>query len=118
MAGYLRDRQIPLIVILIPDQIQVDPLLREEFIAAFSIRDELYDFGRPQALFHAWCVEHDVPCIDLRKDFARQAKPSDLFLQNDMHWSVAGHALASETIFAKLRPVVMSAAKDHRAAEN
>jgi hypothetical protein len=112
MVHYLRDRNIPLAVILIPDQVQVDPQLREELITAFSLRGELYDFGKPQALFHVWCGENDVPCIDLREVFASEGKPSDLFLLNDMHWSVAGHTHAAETVYAQLQSVIRGATKE------
>jgi lysophospholipase L1-like esterase len=90
----------PLLVVLIPDENQVNPSL-----ARAAVGDALqlahYDFSLPQPVLAAMLAERGIDVLDLLPAFL--ADPRRLYM-NDGHWSEAGHRLAAEHIFAALRP--------------
>jgi SGNH hydrolase-like domain, acetyltransferase AlgX len=95
----LRDAGVPVLVVLIPDETQVNPRLRERLLG--SNGGEHYDFDMPQGLFVSRFTEGGIGVLDLL-DVLRHAQDGCLYM-NDLHWTPTAHRLAAEAIAARLR---------------
>ncbi|MEW6247790.1 MAG: hypothetical protein AB1555_13920 [Nitrospirota bacterium] len=100
---YLKERGIPLLVVLIPDQVQHDGALMHDYLVAVGFPLDRYDFEKPQRLLLAWCAQHDVRCLDLLTVFRRETDVRRLYHPDDPHWSRAGHELAARIILPALQ---------------
>jgi hypothetical protein len=91
------------ILVIHPDQIQIDDKLRRELEQASGLSfDERYDFNLPQHFLSEYCLSREIRCLDLLSAFkAQQAK--DLFQPNDIHYSQSGNRLAADRIFEFLQ---------------
>lgn len=98
MRDFLRVNKVPLLIVLIPAPVQLDPVLQAEYLASVNASAQQYDFQKPSRLLRAWCVENEVPVVDLLPAFEAAGSPDRLYFQNDIHWSAEGHKLAAETI--------------------
>jgi hypothetical protein len=103
LKDFLLTRNVRLLIVLIPDQIQLDGELRKELLEEVRSSPSGYDFEKPQTLLMEWCTENRVSCLNLLPVFKKHAEPSSLYLQNDLHWSTAGHALAAQVMFPVLK---------------
>ncbi|MDR4481506.1 MAG: GDSL-type esterase/lipase family protein [Nitrospira sp.] len=99
MKDFLLEQKVRLLIVLIPDQIQLDGDLRKEFLEEVRSAPFRYDFEKPQTLLMEWCTENRVSCLNLLPAFNEHPEPSSLYLKNDLHWSTDGHALAAEVMF-------------------
>lgn len=103
IRDFLRERGIPLLLVMIPEHVQLDPALQSEYLASIGDSPERYDFQKPQRLLRVWCADNKIGVIDLMPTFRVEPNPSSLHFQNDFHWSAAGHKLAAEAILPILR---------------
>lgn len=103
----LSGRGIRLVIVLLPEHVQIDRDLQEEYLAAFHQSPEDYDFLQPQRLLREWCAQNQVASLDLLQSFGSQQSPSDLYFTNDFHFSVKGHALAAATILSGLQGLLI-----------
>ena len=96
-----RAGKTPVVVALLPDENQVNPLLRERIVD----RNELaaYDFGMPQSMLIEMFRELAIPTIDVLP--AILADPRCLYM-NDTHWTREGHEVAASAILAQLAPML------------
>jgi hypothetical protein len=103
MRDFLQARGILLFVVLVPDHIQLDRSLQNEYLSTFSLSSDRFDLGKPQRLLRAWCSEHGIRSLDLLPTFLDQPDPGALYFQNDIHWTSKGHALAATAISTTLQ---------------
>lgn len=93
------DRQnITLVVVLIPDEIQVISILREKVIAASNLSQDKFDFRQPNKLLSQEFEKHNINYLDLVEDFVSVGAKTSLYKFNDLHWNIAGNELATATI--------------------
>ena len=110
MNRLLQSAGVLWILVLIPDEVQVDGRLREAFLRAIGAVPEAYDFEKPQDLLRAWCALQGVSVIDLLPSFRQAAATRRLYIHNDTHWNAAGHALAA----AQITPLLQTHAAMNR----
>lgn len=103
LHGFLLSRGVPLLVVLIPEEVQLDQGLQRDFIVAVGGRREQYDFEKPQRLLTEWCRQQKVICHDLLETFKRDYHPGTLYFSNDFHWSAAGHKVAAAALLSTLQ---------------
>ena len=103
MRAFLKTHQVPMLLIMIPEHLQLDRQLHAEYFHAFNLSPELYDFEKPQRLLLGWCKDTGVECIDLLPIFRSQGSPEKLYFANDFHFSAAGHVVAAEGILPSLK---------------
>jgi lysophospholipase L1-like esterase len=86
-------------VVLIPDEMQVDPSLRRE-VLALSKPDQRagYDFRRPNRVLTDALQAGGVPVLDLLDPFVREGEDTRLYRRDDSHWNIAGNAVAAEEL--------------------
>src|SRR5262249_39041583 len=89
---------IRFLVLLIPDELQVNDQLQQRVINASRLPPESFDFGLPNERLIAKFRESHIDYIDLREDFASISKSMRLYKPNDTHWNMAGNRTASELI--------------------
>jgi hypothetical protein len=88
-----QSQHIPLLVVLIPDESQINPILQSKLLA--DTDPTTIDFDMPQPLLAAKMFELGVPVIDLLADFRADGR---CLYMNDTHWNADGHRLAAEIL--------------------
>jgi hypothetical protein len=83
-----------LVVVLIPDENQLNPDLQKQVIEAGTEDD--YDFSMPQSMLRDAFAAEDIPVIDLLRAF--RDDPRCMYM-NETHWTPQGHKLAAQRIF-------------------
>jgi len=86
------------VMVIHPDQTQVDEGLERDIIRRFDVDGTEYDFELPQKILYAYCSERGIVCLDLLPLFRVKAKNSDLYLLRDTHYNEEGNRLAARAI--------------------
>lgn len=109
VAGHLREmREIArrggadFAVVLIPDEAQIDPGLRDEVGRASGRVPEQLDFERPNRAIAAELGRERIRVLDLLPLFRERGREVRLYKPQDTHWNLAGNRLAAEAIAAFL----------------
>jgi len=93
------DRQnITLVVVLMPDEVQVIKPLREKVITSYNFYPEQFDFRQPNKLLSQELNQHNIYHLDIVEEFVAAGSETALYKPNDIHWNVAGNKLAAEAI--------------------
>ncbi len=96
-----RSRQVPVAVLLLPDEFQVNPDLRRRGLAHRGWTADDVDLLMPQRRLREFCAAEQVPCLDLYPALAEARGAA--YIPNDSHWNVTGNRLAAGTVAAWLR---------------
>jgi hypothetical protein len=96
-----RRHKVPLAVVLIPDELQVNPLVLRAALQDSGFAEADLDLALPQRRLAAFFAKRSVPCLDLLPVFRNHA---DTYTPRDTHWNARGNRLAAE----HLRPWLQS----------
>lgn len=113
MSEFLTRRGVELVLVLLPAQEQLDPVLQDEFLQAVQVDRGRYDFLKPQRLLRRWAVDRGVFVIDLLPAFQQHPDPSALYFQNDIHWTTAAHHVAADDMLPLLRRYITERMRSH-----
>lgn len=91
-------RNIKLVIVLIPDELQVNPEVQRKVAGAFNVDLEVYDFRLPNQLLAEEFEKNNIYYIDVLDDFVAAHSDTLLYKPNDTHWNIAGNKLAAEVI--------------------
>lgn len=91
-------KNIPMLVVLIPDEMQVDPSLQKDVLKTVNGLGENFDFEIPNRLLQEELQRQEIDYIDLLGEFREINKTTRLYKQNDSHWNIAGNRYAAEFI--------------------
>lgn len=107
IQAWCRLRKAEMVVILMPDEIQVNPQLKERVRQMyFSHLQRLpYNLDFANDWMHQQLKKAGMPYIDLLEPFRKKAQHQVLYRPNDSHWNIAGNALAAQ-ILADSMPVL------------
>ncbi len=103
LAEVTQRRGIPVLVFMIPRDMQVWPAWKKESVALS--REAPFTSRLPQKKFAAICEDLKLECLDLLPQFsaaAAQRPETPLYYRVDVHWTPSGHALASQLIYDHL----------------
>jgi hypothetical protein len=107
---YLRDMRnlsagvgAAFVVVLIPDEVQVDRGLQEQVARARGWDGARVDFRRPNRLLAEALEAERIAVLDLLPAFEEAGTERRLYKPRDTHWNRAGNRLAAERIGAFLR---------------
>lgn len=94
-----------LVVVVIPDEIQVDETLRRQVQERFypDLGPGRWDVRQPDHALAAALGGLGIEVLDLYPPFAREAARHPLYRPQDSHWNVAGNRLAADEIARYLR---------------
>jgi hypothetical protein len=90
-----------LVVVVIPDRVQVDAPVRDAALAGLRAGTR-FDPGRVPAALVARLAAVGVLAVDLLPAFRDAGEPGRLWRRNDTHWSLAGNAVAADALWARL----------------
>ena len=94
-----RQLEIPILVVLIPAEIQVDDELLEEVVGGMGKTVEDFEMDSPQRLLTQFLGTNDMPYCDLLSVFREMQEEAILYHAQDTHWNSAGNMLAGQAIF-------------------
>ncbi len=86
------------VVMIIPDQYQIDGSLAERAAASVGHRIDDYDLERPQRALHQALDTAGVGRLDLLPVFRRHAGEGALYRPRDSHWNRRGNELAARAL--------------------
>jgi hypothetical protein len=92
-----------LLVVLIPDEVQVDAGLLGAVAQARGKRLDEFDAARPTRAIATALDEAGVPYLDLMPAFLERAGQGPLYKPQDTHWNLAGNRLAAEVMAPAVR---------------
>ena len=90
------------VIMLIPDQYQVDGNLVDEILRAEGSSLEDYDLDRPQRELSAVLEAAGVEVLDLLPEFRRAARHGALYRPRDTHWNSRGNRVAADALAERL----------------
>ena len=97
-------RGAALSVVLIPEEVQLDPALQAALMDAYPrFRPENTDFERPNRALRQRLTDRGIDVLDLYPPFREAARDARLYKPRDTHWNISGNRLASELIAHHLR---------------
>jgi hypothetical protein len=96
------------LVVVIPDETQVDAALQAEVARAWDRPLDSIDFARPTRLVAAALARAGVAAVDLLPAFQAAAKGERLYKPRDTHWNLAGNRLAASEIAPAVRARIAS----------
>jgi hypothetical protein len=92
-------QNIALTVVIIPDEVQVNPELQAKIIERFELdNSSLIDFKLPNQLLQAELQQSNIDSIDLLDEFITVSQQERLYKPLDTHWNIAGNQLAADII--------------------
>jgi hypothetical protein len=112
MNDYLKDRGIPLYVLIFPVEFQVNPDLFSEIVSTFPTNRSNIHLELGQYMLTTFLEREKIPYLDLLEPFREVAKNKQLFGRNDSHWNDAGNELAADVIFDFLNPILYEEKRD------
>ena len=92
----VRSHGAQLVMVVIPDEYQVNAELRRQIEERFEIDPETLDLTLPQRRLADFCREEGLACLDLLP--LLEAAPERTYRPRDTHWNAAGNRLAAEAI--------------------
>jgi hypothetical protein len=98
-----RRKAVPLVVVLIPDEFQVNSAVLADAIDESGIERGRVDVELPQRRLRAFFAERGVPCLDLLPAFAGA---EDTYAPRDTHWNERGNRLAAGRIREWILPLL------------
>lgn len=96
-------RNSALLIVVIPDELQINGDLRRQVIAGQSLPAEEWDFTLPNTLLSRELRQLGIAYLDLLEVFLRRSATTELYRPRDSHWNIAGNHVAAEAIAEHLR---------------
>lgn len=106
IANTCKNKGILLVVVIIPDEVQVNTQLRRQVQDKLAIDLEEWDNTQPNRALKQQFSSLDVPVIDLLDPFVDKSMNHRLYIPRDTHWNIKGNQLAADEI-ARAFPGIM-----------
>ncbi len=97
-----RHFKIPLLVVIIPDENQVNSDLLEDVTKKLNKTVDHFLMEYPQVLLTDFFKRSEIDYLDLLSIFKKEGEAKRLYTLRDTHWNPEGNLLAAETIFKYL----------------
>ena len=108
--GYLRQMRdvsaaagAEFLVVLIPDEVQINGELADLVLRAYGVGQDGLDFPQPNRLMAEALTQEGIPFLDLLPAFEQEERDGRLYKPRDTHWNLAGNQLAAATMVPVLR---------------
>lgn len=90
------------VVLIIPDEYQVDPNLARRVQERSGHSASEYDLDLPQRRLAEFFQDRNIEYIDVLEAFRQQAEHQPLYKLRDSHWNRAGNRLAAQLVSQRL----------------
>lgn len=91
------------LVVLIPDEIQVDEAVRDWAFEAFRFAKlERYDFDSPSDRMRRFLEAEGVPVLDLLPVLRAASRDGEVYKPRDTHLNIRGNRIVAEEIYQRL----------------
>ena len=102
MKRLLSSRGIGLLVMVFPDEVQVDTELRRKLVTTFGMEAKSLEWERAQKILQEFCRRQEIELLDLLPDFRGAHSQAPLYLLRDSHFNSAGNTLTARLLFNRL----------------
>jgi hypothetical protein len=93
-------------VVVIPDRFQINVEERAEIFARLDMRDEDFDWDKPQRAFRSFFENKGISYLDLLPAFREASRREPMYATDNTHWNIAGNAFGAREIGAWLTPLL------------
>lgn len=104
LKAELARRGVELVVLLIPDEVQVDPAVLRKALAAHGGSAADYDLELPQKRLSAFMRKSDIAFVDPLPELRERAQREPVYWPMDTHWNEAGCDVAARALLQQLLP--------------
>jgi hypothetical protein len=96
------ERTVRLLIVVIPDEQQIDTAQQRAIATAAGVPLEQFDFDYPNRALAATLLGLKIEYLDLLPLMRERSKSQLLYLPRDTHWNIAGNRVAAEAIAARV----------------
>jgi hypothetical protein len=96
------ERAVRLLIVLIPDEQQIDAAQQRAIATAAGLPLEQFDFDLPNRALGATLLGLKIDYLDLLPLIRERSKSESLYLPRDTHWNIPGNRVAAEAIAARV----------------
>jgi hypothetical protein len=100
------ERGIPLLLVIMPDEFQVNENVKKKVFERFQLAPEDYDVESPQKRLKAFAKSRQIAVVDLLEPLREADKLQRCYHLQDGHWNSRGNAVAAEAILPALRKLL------------
>lgn len=98
-----RKKGITFVVLIIPDEVQINPVLQQQVREQFLREGHEWDITLPNEKLTTKLKETGIDHLDLYPSFLAAGRLRSLYKPRDTHWNIAGNQLAAEFIHDHIR---------------
>jgi hypothetical protein len=98
-----KERGIPMLLVIMPDEFQVNESVRNKAFERFQLAPEDYDVASPQKRLVAFARSRKIVVVDLLEPLREADKVRRCYHLQDGHWNSRGNAIAAEAILPALK---------------
>jgi lysophospholipase L1-like esterase len=101
-----RARPTPVVVAVLPSEVQVNPLLREQLLARAQLAEADLDLDHPARATRSHFEPQQIPVVDLLGALTAAEQTAPTYAPRNTHWNERGNAVAAQALADALAPVV------------
>jgi lysophospholipase L1-like esterase len=95
-------KNIKFLVVMIPDENQINPELQQQIMAKLKVDSQQIDIKQPNQALATAFTQAQIPYLDLLDTFITGSKQELLYKPQDTHWNIAGNRVAAQAITPKI----------------
>jgi len=100
------------LVLIIPDELQVNPSLLKQTLEYRGISKEEVDLGLPGRVLKDFFAENNIDYVDLLSYFETNNQSRVLYQPNDSHFNSTGNKEVAEILYSHIAPQVLGTFDD------
>jgi hypothetical protein len=101
-----KERGIPMLLVIMPDEFQVNESVRNKIFERYQLTPEDYDVESPQKRLMAFAKSRKIAVVDLLGPLREADKIQRCHHLQDGHWNSRGNTIAAEAILPVLRELL------------
>ena len=98
IQNVVQEHDVRLLLVMIPDEHQVNKSLRKSSLQHLHSNEENYDFEQWNRRLTSFCEDNKIDVLDLTPGLSKVIQHESLYFKNDIHLNVRGHQLVGEFI--------------------
>jgi hypothetical protein len=99
----VRSAGADLLVLLVPDEVQVNPDVFRMVCERFSLDPSDFDLDLPNRRLLDFFEREGIWAVDVLQECRAQHRESPVYVALDTHWNVRGHEIAARALFEAIR---------------